>query len=452
MKKTVFSIQVSEHNPNTVYLPYVFPSTVNLKEISFGTRILPCDVITDYLSDNTVTIGSEIYAELGLPFSSDVHIFLHEESIHIGPLIGIFTAGFTESTLRPIGERSLFFANLLSSVEGAYIFVFGSHQINWKEGCISGYFYNEKRWVQYDIPFPHVVYDRLPNRKTEHHRAIARVKQRLQSEYLIPWFNPGFFNKWDVYQLLKEDFNASLYLPETQLFESFEQVEFLLSKYKHVYMKPMNGSLGMSIYQIRYSTSQNEYYCRFRDEEGNKLRKYQSLEVLINHLLSQHDLHTFIVQQGISLLRVNGHPVDFRIHTNKNRNGEWKMSALAAKIAGQGSMTTHVNNGGDIKSMEEIFPDEELRTSILFAMQQATLLLSEKIDEKMEGYIGEIGFDIGMDHEQRIWLFEANSKPGRSIFDHPKLKTSDQLTKELFLQYAIHLTEKSLMFPEEMFP
>lgn len=451
MKKNVFSLRISNQHPQTVYLPFVFPSTSHLKEISFGTRVVACNFVTDYLSDNTVTIGSEISEELGLPFSADVHIFLQDECIHIGPLIGIFTAGFTESLLRPIGERSLFFANLLSSCYGAYIFVFGSHQINWREGYISGYFYNEKRFVLHKVPFPHVVYDRLPNRKTENHRAIARVKTRLQNEYLIPWFNPGFFNKWDVYRLLHHDPLASLYLPETTLFHSFEQVELLLAKYKHIYMKPINGSLGTSIYQIRYSTVQNEYYCRFRDEGGNKLRKYHSLEVLINHLLAQHDLHSFIVQQGISLLRIHGQPVDFRVHTNKDRNGAWKMSAIAAKVAGQGSMTTHINNGGDIKCMEDIFPNSDERSQIIAEIQYATLLLSEKIDERMDGYIGEIGFDIGIDLDHRIWLFEANSKPGRSIFDHPKLKQSDQLTKELFLQYAIHLTEKSLLSPEELF-
>ncbi|WP_028402491.1 YheC/YheD family protein [Ectobacillus panaciterrae] len=453
MKRKTFSIKIGEREPNTVFLPYVFPEVQPLKAISFGTRVVECEVKTDYLSESVITIGADIAHELKLPFSADIHVFLQDAAIIIGPLIGIFTAGFTESNLRPIGERSLFFANLLTAIAAskAYLFVFGSHQINWKEGTITGYFYNEKRWVQHDVPFPNVVYDRLPNRKTENHRAIARVKTRLQNEYLIPWFNPGFFNKWDIYQCLQHDPQVSLYLPETHLFSGFERVELLLSKYGHVYLKPINGSLGNSIYQVLYSFEYNEYYCRYRDESGNKLRKYRSLEYLINHLLSHLDLSTFIVQQGISLMRVNGNPVDFRIHTNKDHTGEWQVSAIAAKIAGQGSMTTHVNNGGDVKTIEEIFPDTAERNKITARLAEATLLLSRRIDEKIEGYIGEIGFDIGLDKDGSVWLFEANSKPGRSIFDYPKLKESDRLTKELFLEYALHLTEKALFTPEELF-
>lgn len=453
MKLRSYILQKSRREPNTVYLPYTLDNIQSLKYISFGTKIIECDVRTDSLSDNTISIGQEIITDLKLPFLIPIHVFVYEETIVLGPLIGIFTAGFTESHLRPIGERSLFFANLLTAKEHtkAYLFAFGSHQINWKEGTITAYFYNEQRWVQHEIPFPHVVYDRLPNRQTENHRAIARVKERLQHEYLIPWFNPGFFNKWDIYRCLQKDEAAVSYLPETHRFTNFEQIEYLLSKYGHVYIKPMNGSLGSGIYQVRYAFEENEYYCRYRDADGNKLRKYHSLEYLINHLLSRYDLETFIVQQGISLLRINGQPVDFRIHTNKDRHGHWRMSAIAAKIAGQGSMTTHMNNGGDVKTLDEIFPDPVERENVLKKLTTAVLLLSESIDTHLEGCIGEIGFDLGLDKTGKVWLFEANSKPGRSIFHHPKLKESDRLTKELFLEYALHLTEKSLFSPEELF-
>ncbi|MFD3447244.1 YheC/YheD family protein [Microbacteriaceae bacterium 4G12] len=449
----IFSIDIHEDDANVILLPYVFHSVKELRAISFGTKVINCEVQTNYISDCTVLISKEIQEALQLPFLQDTHIFIHEDTIIIGPLIGIFTAGFTDSLSQPTGDRSLFFANLLtaSDINKAFLFVFGSQHINWEDGTISGYFYHKQRWLQTEIPFPNVVYDRLPNRRIENHRAIVRVKSRLLTEYMIPWFNPGFFNKWDIYQSLQHEEAASPYLPETQQFINFEQVEFMLSRYGHVYIKPMNGSLGSGIYQVRYSFEENTYYCRYRDESGNKLRKYHSLEYLVNHLLSQYDLDTFIVQQGISLLRINGQPVDFRIHTNKDRQGKWKVSVMAAKIAGQGSMTTHINNGGDVKTMEEIFPDSVEREEISHQLTSAILLLSECIDRRVEGSIGEIGFDVGLDKDKKIWLFEANSKPGRAIFEHPKLQESDRLTKELFLEYALYLTEQSLLRPEELF-
>jgi len=69
----------------------------------------------------------------------------------------------------------------------------------------------------------------------------------------------------------------------------------------------------------------------------------------------------------------------------------------------------------------------------------------------MEGIIGEIGYDFGIDTNGDIWLFEANSKPGRSIFKHPDLKEFDVLTRKLSLSFAVFLTEKAMKTPEELF-
>ncbi|GAA3330126.1 hypothetical protein GCM10020331_081410 [Ectobacillus funiculus] len=66
--------------------------------------------------------------------------------------------------------------------------------------------------------------------------------------------------------------------------------------------------------------------------------------------------------------------------------------------------------------MDEIFPDPVERESVLQKLTTAVLLLSESIDTHLDGCIGEIGFDLGLDKTGKVWLFEANSKPGRSIF------------------------------------
>ena len=43
----------------------------------------------------------------------------------------------------------------------------------------------------------------------------------------------------------------------------------------------------------------------------------------------------------------------------------------------------------------------------------------------MSGHIGEIGFDLGIDQTGAIWMFEANSRPGREIFQHVSLKNQN---------------------------
>ncbi|KAA0547503.1 YheC/YheD family protein [Bacillus sp. BGMRC 2118] len=418
----------------------------SLGGIGFGTMQLQCRMKTHSEHSDVLYMSSDMISKLHLPLHRTLHYFIHEDILHIGPLVGIFTAGFTDSLLRPIGERSLFFAKLLSAEKsvGVCAFVFGAHLINWDDGTVSGYFYNEKEgWTKRNIPLPNVIYDRLPNRRTENHNGIKSIKQRLQTEYLIPWYNPGFFSKWDLYQQLIHDNDLKKHLPETLYQPSFKDIEQMVEKHKHVYIKPANGSLGLGIYQVVMS-EQGSYYCRYKDGEDNRLQKFTSLKKLIAYLFRHKDMNHYLVQQGIDLIRFENRAVDFRIHTNRDEKGTWKMTALAAKIAGRGSVTTHLNNGGMIKTLEELFPDSKKYEELYTSLENITLQFSHAICEKTNGCIGEIGFDIGLDREGHIWLFEANSKPGRSIFSHPKLRMQDRLTRELSMAFAIYLTRLGL--------
>lgn len=114
------------------------------------------------------------------------------------------------------------------------------------------------------------------------------------------------------------------------------------------------------------------------------------------------------------------------------------------KIAGAGSVTTHIKSGGVIKTIAELYGDDDEAKEVERKLSEAALILSESIEEHLDGIIAEIGFDFGLDKKGQVWMFEANSKPGRSIFSHPKLKEFELLTRKLSLDYAIYLTEQTI--------
>lgn len=449
-----YPIEIQNNDQLVVYCPSSILNNQSIKKISFGSKLVSADFYPHPDNEDRIVISKKIQEVLYFPeFHIPLHIFIENETLNIGPLIGIFTSGFSSFPLKPIGERSAFFSKLLSvnKAVGAIPFIFGEKHIDWNQGHIKGYFYHEKNWKMAEFPFPNVIYDRLPNRKSERNPLFREVKNRLQNDYLIPWYNPGFFNKLEISEKLQQEDSVEKYLPETHPFSSFSSIEVMLSKYGHVYLKPINGSLGLGVHQILYDKLHNHYFCRYQDRNGvNRLRKFSSLEGLFRNVFSNKALDKMIVQQGINLLKIDHHPVDFRIHTNKDDNGEWYVTAIAAKIAGSGSVTTHIRSGGEIKTLKEIFPEEN---SQLYSekLSKAALKLSKALEKNMDGIIGEIGFDLGIDRKGNVWFFEANSKPGRSIFTHPNLKEFDFLTRKLTIAFAIFLTEQSIHNPEEIF-
>lgn len=453
--KRHYPIEVIDKQEKTVYYPSGMNVNREINKIAFGTYSKDAKCSPHPEGKEVISISKDVVEALKFPLLNvPLHVYYDEHTMYIGPLVGIFTSGFTPFPIRPIGERTLFFSKLLSVKKpvGALPFVFGEQHINWDQGTIDGLFYNENGWEKIEVPFPNVIYDRLPNRKSERKAELNKIKERLQSEYLIPWYNPGFFNKLDIYERLIQNDEVAPFLPETHPFTSFSVIERMLTEYGHVYMKPINGSLGLGIHQIIYDRNETSYYCRYRDREGNnRLRKFSSLEGLFHHVFGEKNLSKMLVQQGIHLLRMDKRLVDFRIHTNKDMKGQWQVTALAAKIAGSGSVTTHVASGGSIKTIEEIFTSQEEKNHIVEKLSSAALKISKVLESQMEGIIGEIGFDMGVDRNGNVWLFEANSKPGRSIFKHPHLKEFDLLTRKLSIAFAVFLTERAIKTPGEIF-
>lgn len=122
------------------------------------------------------------------------------------------------------------------------------------------------------------------------------------------------------------------------------------------------------------------------------------------------------------------------------------------KISGKNSITTHLSNGGTVKTLAEVYDDPAERVEVIKSFLQLALTASHVLHDHIEGFIGEIGFDFGIDQNGKVWMFEANSRPGRSIFSHPNLHHVDSLTKRRSFEYASYLSEKAITSPEALWP
>ena len=154
-------------------------------------------------------------------------------------------------------------------------------------------------------------------------------------------------------------------------------------------------------------------------------------------------LRGYVAQQGIRLIEIDGCPIDFRFHMHKNGKNQWVVVGIGAKKAGKGSVTTHLKNGGSLLTPEQAL-DRSFGSrgeEVLRYAKSVAISLAESIEAHQQHIIGELGFDIGIDKDEKVWMFEANAKPGRSIFKHPSLRVEGKASVEHILEHCLYLSK-----------
>ena len=382
-------------------------------------------------------VPQSVRTELSIPRTGRIFVRYEPETrtMRLGPLIGILTS---DSSSRP--SSLLVRTHLAYGSDKAFCFAFSPRDVDWEKRTVTGSFRTaDGGWARRTVPLPDVVYNRMTQRKEEKQEPIKRFKERF-IEQGIPIFNWGFFDKWDVYKLLEKEDMERL-IPESYLNPSAATLRSMLERYRLVYLKPTGGSLGLGIYRIAWHP-RSGYWVRYRRGNRNRLLRFPRFSGLTAMLgLSRGKLRHYIAQQGVRLIEIDGSPVDFRFHMHKNGDNQWVVSGIGCKRAGRGSVTTHLRAGGQI-----LLPEEALRRAfgeqgvrMLESAKQTAVRLAETIERKYRRPLGEIGFDLGIDRKGKIWMFEANAKPGRSIFKHPALKADGRAALRYTFEYCLYL-------------
>lgn len=413
-------------------------------KVGIGNQSVILRALGSKHSGNDLFFSPTIARQLMIHPQLQIRAKMWNQQLKLGPVIGILTTGFTGNPLKPFGGRSTLFKSFIQAgnSEKPLIYVFTPEMINWQTKTVSAWYFKNSRWSAHPSPLPDVVYERIPNRKAE---SLARVKsciQRLKNRENCLIFNQGFFNKWSVHLLLSNHPKTAAMIPETYLSPTLATIENMLKKHYMVYLKPSGGSLGLGIFRITYHPKEG-YYCRFHQGEQNVLHRFQTLEKCIQHYFAHQPgrFRKYLVQQGIRLIKHHQRAVDFRIHLHKDSNANWQVVAIGSKMAGTGSVTTHIRTGGAVLSTYDLLRHvfQQNANAMEIKLKQKAKMIAQVLEEQIDGPLGELGMDIGIDQNGHIWLFEINAKPGRHIFHHPTLRKAGRLSAKYITDYSLKL-------------
>ncbi|MFJ5715046.1 YheC/YheD family protein [Neobacillus sp. NPDC093127] len=406
--------------------------------ITLGQKTITATVKTVDLAANEIILPENMIIDFCLPlqcYKFQAMYLADGHTLKLGPVVGLLT-NFTSKKHEEPHFRSIhtFCEELHHGLteQGGFFYVFAYDQF-----LNEAYYLVDGKWIPFELPLPDVIYNRIHSRRLEQKESYKQFRTRLE-QLMIPIFNDRFLSKWEVYEQLSNERQLSAYIPETKLF-SKEHLNDFIQKYETVFLKPIHGSQGRNIIKVK---KERENHYTFQSsitnqidnvEEGGTLDEiYQLVKPILHNQI-------YIIQQGLDLVTHQACAMDFRILCHKSLTNHWNITSTVARIAADGEFVSNIARGGTITRPLMALSNCLGRTkslAILEMMKELALETASVISSRSAGITGELGIDIGVDHDGRIWIIEVNSKPSKNFEDdvgkiRPSAKAIIQFCTEL---------------------
>lgn len=238
-------------------------------------------------------------------------------------------------------------------------------------------------------------------------------------------------SKLTKYRVLRASPALSGTLPKTRKFSRRALYDFL-DRYRKVIAKPASGSGGAGVILVTGLGG-----GRYRVQNGTRRKTKHGKHATYKHVRSKIKTR-YLVQQGISLARVNGSLFDVRVMVQRKSGRPWVVTGMLAKVAGRGYIITNIKrSGGRGLPLSTAIQRSNIRgtsTSAIVSRLRRVALLAARRLARYYTRQRVFGFDMGIDANGRVWIIEANLRPDISLF----LKLADKSMYRTILAYRQH--------------
>jgi glutathione synthase/RimK-type ligase-like ATP-grasp enzyme len=392
-------------------------------------------------------INDSIAAKWGLSHGSPLCLQYKStnRTIHIGPLIGVMISRvYSGAPDRPFGAITAFCRELDDACRlyGAAVYFVTPDDLSGHGDTVRGWHY-AGRWIKQSFPIPNVIYNRLTSRKLENRANVQQFLRHAKTQHHAALFNEKYLNKTEVFDALRKETGLQIYLPESYLLKNSQMFKTMCTKYSSVFLKPITGSLGKGIIRIKRQTD-GSYICHFTNLGGARKQTYSHLSQMISALSGKIKQQRYQIQQGIPLISVGGRPVDFRALVQRDEAGQWSITSIVARIAGNHHFVSNLARGGSLSTVKEALARSNstaASSSGAMKLRRAALAIAKGIEAQVPGHFAELGVDLALDMQGRVWLIEVNSKPSKD--DNTPLSTDKKLRPSVkqLVQYSRYLAK-----------
>lgn len=287
----------------------------------------------------------------------------------------------------------------------------------------------------------------IPTPAVIHNRAIYSQNspgmKRLLHHGPIVYNACNRYGKDEIHELLEHNTELRSYLPETET--GLSGLKIMMNRYPDLILKPCRGSIGNGVMRLVRKNPRrwNLFYL------SQAMRRWASLPV--DPLALPYSLRAcfarapYLVQERIPLAEIGGRPFDLRVTVQRGWGGDWQVTGLFAKLAAPGGFVSNIARGG--KALPSAFAlgqafTGETAANIRMSVGTLSLAIARALEHNLPG-LADIGLDIGVTGDGRIFFIECNGRDQRYGFHKAGLTETWKDSYRRPIGYARFLLEKS---------
>ncbi|WP_028548115.1 YheC/YheD family endospore coat-associated protein [Paenibacillus sp. UNC451MF] len=287
------------------------------------------------------------------------------------------------------------------------VIVYTPQGVNLKTGQIHGHVFRDGTWSRQRASYPKINLDIgfYPESSLRKASLVKKSKQLRFTAY-------GLGNKCKIQShLVRSSFLQPYLLPTEQVKTAQEFIQFLKA-HRSIMLKPINGWGGKGI--IRVTLDKSHFIVQQNgmpaltlplSSQGPYIRK-----VLRN---GRH-----LMQKWIDIRNRSGRVFDIRALVQKNGEGNWQTTGTAVREGKQGKITSNIKSGGSAHQVSDYLKkefDNERGEALTNSVAEIAQYIPPFMEKSYHTRLSELGIDLAIDTNGRLWLLEVNIKPGRMV-------------------------------------